>query len=34
MNKRPIRHNEAKKLADFFRVEIDLFLESREGKGE
>lgn len=26
MNKRPIMLNEAKKLADFFRVEMDLFL--------
>lgn len=28
MNKRPIKHDEARKLAEFFRVEMDLFLES------
>ena len=28
MNERPIKHDEARKLADFLRVEMDLFLES------
>ena len=28
MNQRPIKYDEARKLADFFRVEMDLFLES------
>ncbi|MCL1473811.1 helix-turn-helix domain-containing protein [Argonema antarcticum] len=28
MNKRPIKHDEARKLAEFFCVEMDLFLES------
>lgn len=28
MNKRQIEHDEARKLADFFRFEMDLFLES------
>ncbi|WP_249069633.1 hypothetical protein [Argonema antarcticum] len=28
MNERPIKHDEARKLAEFFRVEMDLFLES------
>jgi HTH-type transcriptional regulator / antitoxin HigA len=28
MNQRPIKHDEARKLAEFFRVEMDLFLES------
>lgn len=28
MNERQIKHDEARKLAEFFRVEMDLFLES------
>lgn len=28
MNERPIKHDEARKLADFFRVEMDLFRDS------